>query len=295
MKKAMLLVSIILAIILGYFLCGKSLFVNHSLANPNQSVQALSNIEQEQNKKSRLDWGNWAAEFGSISETLNIDVFNIIVNMYENKQCGMNIMEMVEKIDLKVENTNFSGEEGKNQDYFITAGIKSDWWKDDALIILVFVHNEGKYKLACQYIHSSYKLTKVGLKDINTDTKSEIVIEEDFSGNQATDKTVRILEYTGSGFTSIFEESLIQCAGYFPYFYDNEYQFVRNNENPKLFDIIFTIKTGINRDLMDKFKDKNFEFPKPVSDEVVFIYNGQKYLPNKDVYDYRKPFEDYNK
>jgi hypothetical protein len=141
---------------------------------------------------------------------------------------------------------------------------------------------------------SQFGLLRVDLKDIDSDTKSEIVIEEDFSGNQATDNTVRILKYSGSKFITIFEEGLFQCFGSFPYFYDNNYRFERNKENPKLYDIVFAIKADIDKYLMENFHD-DFAFPRPINDEVVFKYNGHKYWPNKAVYDYRKPFTDYNK
>lgn len=296
MRKSYILfiTSIILLLILVFFIWGKLLFVNCNLINTdqNESVRRSNNIKNELKEQLRLDWADWAAKFESINKILDINVYNIVVNTYENKKCGMNRMKRIENIDLKIENTNFSDEDGRSQDYFITVEIKSDWWKDDALIILVFTNNDGKYELVYQYLHGLAKPINVSLMDIDTDTTSEIVIEEDFSGNQAIDNAVRILKYTGSGFVTIFEEGLFQCCDAFPYFYDNKYQFVRNNGNPKLLDIVFTIKTNIDKDLMNEFTD-DFEFPEPINDEVVFIFDGEKYSPNKGVYDYRKLFKEY--
>lgn len=293
MKKKYLLVisvSLILLLLLAYIIRSKLFVTNYHLTNTNQDtpVQTVINNKNE----SKLNWGNSAGKFDSINEILQINVYDIVVNLYENKECGMNRMKQIENIDLKIDNTNFSDEGGILQDYFITVGIKSDWWKDDALIILVFIYNEGEYRLAYEYLHGLAKPMNVNLMDIDTDTKSEIVIEEDFSGNQAMDNTVRILKYNGSEFVTIFEEGLSQCCGTFPYSYANSYQFVRNKENPKLFDIVFSVKTVIDDDLMNEFDD-DYTFPKPINDQVIFTFNGQRYLSNKEVENYRKPFMDY--
>mgnify|MGYP001309172676 CR=1 FL=1 len=51
----------------------------------------------------------------------------------------------------------------------------------------------------------------------------------------------------------------------FLYLYANSDQFVRNNENPKLFEMIFSIKTVIDDDLMDEFDD--YAFLKSIGDK----------------------------
>jgi hypothetical protein len=196
--------------------------------------------------------------------------------------------------------TNLSSPTRDKADYLIVADLETGW-KDATTIILGFIHTDAKYRQRFRWIGSNKSyLVRPKLVDIDSDSVKEILIIEDDSGNQSTHEYIRIWKYINGQFCEVFKHDLAEWYGSFPYGYQNQYSFKRNPQDSKLLDIQFIIDCGIDIVLdVDDFdypatlKEYGLKMPKHVHQEVVFSFNGSAYVPNKTIYDYRKPILQY--
>jgi hypothetical protein len=159
-------------------------------------------------------------------------------------------------------------------------------------------NNKKDYKLVFNY--ENYKV-RYELIDIDTDGGQEILIRDEGFGSPAFGpyyKDMKIYKYQEDQFLCVFDEGLYwedydglgeSNLGKPDYnFYQNSYKFVPNKESSHLLDIVFNIETQPQEMLKDWVKD--FEpLYESVKNTVTFSFNGEKYEPNKDFYDYRNP------
>jgi len=278
-----------------------SIDVNNTIytAKDEISLNNENNFEAE-NEKSNFDQKKWAESLKPYSNILGIDLPQLILDTYSEKD--------IKDITVDIYNTNFSKNSDSNQDYHIEAYIENaEWWKLSGKVMLVFVNDHGRYKL--KYKNTGRRNYRFDFIDIDTDNRMELIREESIGGNGTTHTTVEVLRYTGTEFRTIFKRDLERREP-FPYSYSNSYWFTRNKDNSKLLDIVYSINTEFGNTFYDpnyeelgddvffieKYK-RNFEIfgnnpPKPFNDEVLFKFNGSKYVPTKKLYDYNKYFRE---
>ncbi|MDD2401753.1 MAG: hypothetical protein PHI90_05130 [Clostridia bacterium] len=141
------------------------------------------------------------------------------------------------------------------------------------------------------------------LIDIDTDGSQELLIED--WGSYSIDagfsfKDIKIYRYQKDKFSCIFSEGLalrnsfcLEKLNYIPYIYSNSYKLIHNNQNPKLYDIIFYIQTSTPHKILEENNDSSKDCYKlsykGVNDTIIFSFNGNKYVPNKEFYNYKTP------
>lgn len=161
-----------------------------------------------------------------------------------------------------------------------------------------FENNKKDYKLV--FNCENYKVS-CELIDIDTDGGQEILIRDEGFGSPAFGpyyKDMKIYQYQENQFLCIFDEGLYwedydglgkSNLGKPNYnFYQNSYKFVPNKESSHLLDIVFNIESQPQELLKGWVKDFKPLY-ESVKDTVTFTFNGEKYEPNKDFYDYRNP------
>ena len=200
--------------------------------------------------------------------------------------------------------TNLSVRSGSKNDYLILADLETgeNNWKAATTVILGFIHAGNEYEQKFKWMgwNKGFQV-RPELVDIDSDSVKEILIEEDDSGNQSTHAFVTLWRYLDGQFRVVFQQGLVEGGGVFPYSYMNEYSFIRNALDSKLFDIQFIIDAGVDTDDEDLdqsyfdtiYKDYGIEMPRHVHQEVLFLFNGSDYFPNKEVYDYERVFRLY--
>lgn len=145
------------------------------------------------------------------------------------------------------------------------------------------------------------------LIDIDSDGKSEIIIESDGSGNQGTDESVTIYKLFDTKFRPMFTEGLAETYGMFPYSYSNIFYFIKDSNNPKLLAIVYRINTHFepfNPQIDDEDRKAYFksvfekygpDISKTFKGEYVFRFDGSRYICSKTMYDYRQYLREYLK
>lgn len=251
-------------------------------------VKLLDNCSPGHEKEHILELVN-NSQINVKNEQFGIDIKSSIADFYSKYNPQANIWAI--KLDEPVR-TNFTSKGLEGNDYLITAHVQTDRWKSDAKVALVLVNKDGKYTIAYNHINRTFQLT---LTDINADNIKELVLEEDTAGNQSTKVFVTVYKYDGNNFHEIFYEGLSECYGFFPYWYENTYRFVKSKSRPGFLDIAYNIETTFDKTLLSKRKeyDKYFssETPEVYKDEVLFIFDGEKYVPSKALYPYRRQLE----
>lgn len=232
------------------------------------------------------------SSFQSLNQILRVDVKKLLRELYE-KENPNSVRQELKTIEFRHLRVNFSHNEGNDVDYLIQAHLRTDWWKTDTNIILAFIKAANKYELKFKWVgwNKGFR-SNPKLIDIDSDNKKEILLEADFSGNQSSASFVNIWKFLEGEFKIVFDEGLYEGYGLFPYSYTNTYKFAKNGQNSKLLDIVFTIRTDIDELQVSSYKKNNikidFDLPKPFHGDVLYQFNGKEYVPNKEVYDYRK-------
>lgn len=235
---------------------------------------------------------NFNSSFQSLNRILGVSLKHLLEGLYE-KENPNSVHQKLKEIKVRHLGVNFSHDQGNNVDYLIQGHLRTDWWKTDTNIILVFIRSGNQYELKFKWVgwNKSFR-SNPKLIDIDSDNKKEILLEEDFSGNQSTGSFVSIWKFMEGEFMIVFDEGLKEAYGFFPYSYRNAYKFSKNKYDSKLLDIVFTIHTEIAEHQVAYYKNNNiklgFDLPKPFHDDVLYQFNGKKYVPNKEGYDYRK-------
>jgi len=233
-------------------------------------------------------------DFSSINAVLGIRLEQLLRDIYpeENRNRAQ---EKIREMEYKAMRVNFSRHEGCS-DYLIKANIYTDWWKVNATILLAYVRIKNSYHLTFKWIGSSKNFdVHPVLIDIDSDGKKEVLLETDGSGNQSTAVKVTVWRYNGDRFLTVFRQGVMEGYALFPYSYSNNYVFVKNEKNSKLMDIRYRIHTEVDETLLPEYRKirGSVKIPKPFQDDIRFQFNGMVYVPNKKVYDYRKPLRQF--
>jgi hypothetical protein len=198
-----------------------------------------------------------------------------------------NIMVNIQQ-PLKI---NFSKMSNISEDYAIIVDVDGNAGAPTSRkYLFVYIKDTNKYTL--KLTEESYRFGfGGGFTDIDSDGKKEILIEMYVDKNDAY---AAVLRYSGTKFSTIFKEDLYYVLYNSPFKFDNSYEFVENESNPKLVDILFKIHTTWDekeyKNPDDDFFRKKYASDKPIAlkDEIVFHFDGEKYVPNKEVYNFGK-------
>lgn len=232
--------------------------------------------------------------FDQVNTILGMDIEKLLRDSLKYKDS-----EFRSHATLYLTRTNFSSAKRTKEDYLLKANIKAEWWKNNTTLIVGFIKESKAYRpvFCWEGGNKSYNANPK-LIDIDSDQKMEILIEEDYSGNQSTAMRVDIWRFNGSQFESIFSEGLDEGYTSCPYSTSNEYHFVKSKNNPKLLDICFIVKTSIDMPgkIIQEYwsnNQRNLKLPKPFRGKYVFSFDGTTYVSDKDVYDYKKFFDEF--
>lgn len=229
--------------------------------------------------------------FERISIILGMDIEKLLRDSVKYKGT-----DLKSRTTLYLTQMNFSSPKGVKEDYLLKASIKADWWKNNTTLIIAFTKGNNVCRPVFYWDGSNKSFNaNPKLIDIDSDRQMEILIEEDYSGNQSTATQVDIWRYNGYEFVSIFSEGLDEGYTSCPYGTSNSYSFIKNKRNPKLLDIYFIVQTGIDmpgKSIREYWSDKqkNLQLPKPFYGRYVFSFNGTVYVSDMEVYDYREFF-----
>jgi hypothetical protein len=233
-------------------------------------------------------------DFSSINAVLGIRLEQLLRDFYP-EETRNGAQEKIREMEYKAMRVNFSRHKGRS-DYLVKANIYTDWWKVNATVLLAYVRIENSYRLTFKWIgfNKNFDVHPV-LIDVDPDGKKEFLLETDGSRNQSTAVKVTVWRYNGERFVPVFQQGVEEGYALFPYAYGNSYAFVKNEKNSKLMDIRYRIRTEVDKTLLPEYRKTggNVEMPKPFQDEIRFHFNGKVYVPNKPVYDYRKPLRQF--
>ncbi len=180
-----------------------------------------------------------------------------------------------------------------NDDILVNVGVPN--WHDELekAMFMVFTKEQGKYvqNFAQNVVEGKHNECSYHLVDIDSDGKSEIYLDTSWIGMGNGEKDVMILKYLNGKVSKIFSEgiSFNSSSSIFPY--SNTLTFVRNTSNKNLYDISFNVNIIFNKDIYYRFKDQTGTIPiekqKNYSQIYMFKLDGQTYLPDKPLIDYK--------
>ena len=241
--------------------------------------------------------------FSSIDSVLKISLEDSLRYYFLTENPNSKYATM-QRMTFQAQTVNLSAPLGLRDDYIIAADLETGKldWKAATTIILCFINTGKGYEQRVRWIgwNKSFQM-RPELIDIDSDSIQEILIKEDDSGNQGTHFYMTLWKYIQGQFQVVFQQGLDEGGGVFPYSYSNRYSFVKNANNPLLLDIRFTVDAGVaihDDDYDQKSVEKisrgyGIELPKHVHQEVLFSFDGSRYVPTVEVYDYGKPFRVY--
>jgi hypothetical protein len=122
------------------------------------------------------------------------------------------------------------------------------------------------------------------LQDIDSDGVDEVFVKREYN-YKGIEHGLKVLKYKQDKFSTIFDSGFSDSPYHSRYTSDFTYSTVQNPSNKPLKDILFNIETTDNGEgpARDNPKiDKAF----PLKDTVKFTFNGEYYVPNKNVNGY---------
>lgn len=226
-----------------------------------------------------------------ISSILKINIIDVISSIYDSDR---SVSDKLEKVNFEeFKKVNFSSTYGDEKDYLIKGSYKTTFWKDDREILLVFINENNQYVLKFRFARPiSSRTTLYSLIDFDSDGKQEIISNFRAMGNSGYYiSTVGIYKYMNDNFKEVFNQELEEGNGLSPYSYKNSYEFVNDINDSSKLNILFKIETVFNEEMLEII-DKNLndiplEKRKTFKDEVLFIFDGKKYVPTKELYDFK--------
>jgi hypothetical protein len=234
-------------------------------------------------------------KFAKLGAILHLDVEKTI-----RDSLRINDPDLKKRTRLIWSKLNFSNRQGHKEDYLVEVNYAAEWWKDKASLVLAFVRARDSFRLVfCWFGSYSDFGMRPKLVDIDSDSQLELLFNTTFSGHQSSTSDVSLYRFNGNSFTAIFSEDLLLSYASCPYSTDNRYRFVRNRRNPQLLDIHFTVSTDTLA--LDELipepdaRQRAITVPKPFHETYIFQFDGNKYMPNKPVYDYRGFFREFYK
>lgn len=224
----------------------------------------------------------------------------------------------IEEINIiKKEPIFITKPEDAQKGYLIEASIKLIFQAEKKVIAVVMKKpgdlkddKEG-YELVFKYVKYVYPLIsaneaktafpKYALIDIDSDGCRELFLETS-KEDSFNHEDLAIYRYKDGQFNCIFNQGLrsFYILNYMDdmreldlneipvCFYNNSYKLVKNRENPNKYDLHFSIKTQDGTDIKKAGAVGKFLIPKPVREEVVFSFNGDRYVAEKVFYNYKQ-------
>ncbi|MDD2402113.1 MAG: hypothetical protein PHD60_07945, partial [Clostridia bacterium] len=127
---------------------------------------------------------------------------------------------------------------------------------------------------SCNNTYLEYELI-----DVDSDGANEILYKTSTHAQGGYEnQDVNIVRYNGKEFKEIFTKGLFlkePCPH--PYCYDNSYEFVKNESNPDLYDIIFHINTQNDQEFLEFEGQYNVIVDEPQKGDIVYFFNGDEY------------------
>ena len=89
---------------------------------------------------------------------------------------------------------------------------------------------------------------------------------------------VSIVRYNGEKFQEIFSKGLfLREPSPHPYCFDNSYEFVKNESDSSLYDIVFHINTQNDQEFLE-FEGDDRVVDEPRKEDIVYYFNGKEYV-----------------
>ena len=262
---------------------------NKEESNQNSNKNAIDNsnakVEESNGQKEY-----YAIDYKNIPKLSDDIVKSLIAHIWGGDT------QLIEKIDIrKIEPISISRDRKGLKDYLVEAYIEATGThSSNEHIAAILVRKNLSSKASNESYELKFESSALSsdceLIDVDSDGGFEILIKESHAINGGFDKTdMNIYKYKNNEFESIFNEGLSAENFDPPYCYNNSYKFVKNRKNPKYYDIIFNINTQCDKEFLEDNKPYlKSKIDEPVKDEIIFSFNGVKYIPKKQVYDYKK-------
>ncbi len=148
---------------------------------------------------------------------------------------------------------------------------------------LVLTKDGEHYTVA--YAQRAFGDISISLCDINKDGKKEVFeyVTADYKGSF---QRLTVLEHSGGGkINQIFN---VQCSNTLHGSYESKfnYELEYNKSNPSLIDVILNLQS--QKKALEELprNHDNITPVKPLKDQIIFMFDGTKYVPNKDISGY---------
>ncbi len=148
---------------------------------------------------------------------------------------------------------------------------------------LILTKNGEHYTVA--YAQRAFGDIRISLHNINNDEKKEVFeyVTADYKGSF---QRLTVLEHNGDGkINQIFN---VQCSNTLHSSYESKfnYRLENNKSNPSLTDVILNLQSRKKAlDELPKNHD-NVTSVKPLKDQIISMFDGTKYVPDKDASGY---------
>jgi len=269
---------------------------NYKQPESTDNVTPQENETEKQTKYSKIDYNN-------IPDLEENTLKNLLANIFIGDNSSFEDIFALKAKEIK--HINLSTNAANVNDGYIIEGSIQSIPRHPYNVIAVIKENKKT-----QNDKTSYKLVfnydglelKYDLVDIDIDGRQEILIFDSDYGACASSEELKLFKYQNNKFSCIFNEGLSSESPAIPttnqnkfmlYCYKNNYEFVKSKDNPKLFDIIFNIETQ-PQELVEKWNDDDCDTNhESIKDTVIFTFDGEKYVPNKEFYDYKNPKDIY--
>ncbi len=148
---------------------------------------------------------------------------------------------------------------------------------------LILTKDGERYTVA--YAQRAFGDISISLCDINNDGKKEVFeyVTDDYKGSF---QRLTVLEHNGGGkINQIFN---VQCSNTLHGSYESKfnYELEYNKSNPSLIDVILNLQS--QKKALEELprNHDNITPVKPLKDQIIFMFDGTKYVPNKDISGY---------
>jgi hypothetical protein len=325
MKKLVLILSMIIVVSIFAYLSYNIYSVRNTNMEMEQEIRdnnlTIESLEKE-NDSYQKDLSDLKTAFNSIDSTIenfnSISIINQSQDTYKQLSikniksiittaCLQNErrIDNIEKIRLKdLRSINFinnTQDEYPFYDFAISAYVENSSY-DDSYSVITLVRNIG-YGTDSSYeyvpLFSAVGYVDYEFIDFDDDGLFEFIFYDCNSGNQSSREFISIYSFKDTEMKRVFHRGITETYGAFPYSYWIKHSFVPNSADPLKTNIKFEIHTEFHdsefaREYFDYNEYFNNEIPEPVDQTVTFTFDGNQFIPDKEVYDYRKYMEKFS-
>jgi len=156
-------------------------------------------------------------------------------------------------------------------------------------LLLIFISEENKYNLVNSVVERELDYQLI---DIESDGKNELLVEKK-NQHKWDVRSVTIYSHKNDKLDIIFDEYLAWSNNKCAYSVYNEFDFKPNPDASNILDIEFNVRTFI-----DDYNSINeneagahcawFDFPKVIDEVYVFKFDGERYVSDRPVFEYKK-------